>query len=240
MATPKEGSRIGWTLAIAASAALAILGAEIEALRGLLYVFKPLTTLLILAMACRLAGGAGSYARWIGIGLVLSTAGDIFLMLPFDGFVFGLGSFLLAHLAYLWALRQRGGWWRVRWPVVVYAVVASCVLARLWPGLPGELKLPVVVYVIALAGMAAQAASVWREHPDTKTRVAAIGGAFFVASDALLALDRFSAPIPLASTFVLATYWIAQWCIARSVRVTEGGVSPATPVADPTGPAIPP
>ncbi|PPJ43784.1 MULTISPECIES: lysoplasmalogenase [unclassified Pseudoxanthomonas] len=223
MATPTEGSRIGWTLAIAASAALAILGAEIEALRGLHYVFKPLTTLLILAMACRLASGAGTYARWIAIGLVLSTAGDIFLMLPFDGFVFGLGSFLLAHLAYLWALRQRGGGWRVRWPVAIYTVVASCVLAQLWPGLPNELKLPVVVYVIALAGMAAQAASVWREDPDSKTRMAAIGGAFFVASDALLALDRFSAPIPLASTFVLATYWIAQWCIARSVRVTGAG-----------------
>lgn len=220
MATPTEGDRIGWTLAIAASAVLAIFGAEIEGLRGLHYVFKPLTTLLILAMACRRSSDAGAYRRWIAIGLVLSAAGDVFLMLPFDGFVFGLGSFLLAHLAYLWALRQRGGWWRVRWPVAVYAVIASCVLARLWPGLPNDLKLPVIVYVIALAGMAAQAASVWREHPDARTRVAAFGGAFFVASDALLALDRFSAPLPLASTWVLATYWIAQWCIARSVQVT--------------------
>ena len=226
MATPKEGSRIGWTLAIAASAVLAILGAEIEALRGLHYVFKPLTTLLILAMARRRAGGTGLYARWIGIGLVLSTAGDIFLMLPFDGFVFGLGSFLLAHLAYLWALHQRGGWWRVRWPVVVYAVVASCVLARLWPGLPNELKLPVVVYVIALAGMAAQAASVWRQHRDSASRVAALGGAFFVASDALLALDRFSAPMPYASVSVLATYWIAQTCIASSAVAFRDARSP--------------
>lgn len=217
MATPTEGSRIGWTFAIAASAALAILGAEIEGLRGLHYVFKPLTTLLILAMACRRPDDAGPYRRWIAVGLVLSTAGDIFLMLPFDGFVFGLGSFLLAHLAYLWALRQRGGWWRVRWPVLVYAVVASCVLARLWPGLPNELKLPVIVYVIALAGMAAQAASVWREHPSASTRVAAVGGAFFVVSDALLALDRFSAPMLHANALVLASYWIAQACIASSV-----------------------
>ncbi len=217
---------MGWTLAIAASAVLAILGAEIDGLRGLHYVFKPLTTLLILAMARRLAGGAGPYACWIAIGLVLSTAGDIFLMLPFDGFVFGLGSFLLAHLAYLWALRQRGGGWRVRWPVAVYAVVASYVLARLWPGLPNELKLPVVVYVIALAGMAAQAASVWRQHRDSASRVAALGGAFFVASDALLALDRFSAPMPHASVSVLATYWIAQTCIASSVVAFRDARSP--------------
>ncbi len=213
-----EGSRHLWTTAIVASATLAIVGAEIAALRGSHYVFKPLTALLILAMAQRLPRtGSADYRRLVVVGLLLSTLGDVFLMLPFDGFVFGLGSFLLAHIAYLAALRKRGGWWRARWSLIVYAVIASLVFAQLWPGLPRELKVPVIVYVIALAGMAAQAASVWREHPGRATRVAALGGAFFVASDALLALDRFSAPIPMASLWVLAAYWVAQWCIARSV-----------------------
>nr|WP_298152662.1 lysoplasmalogenase [uncultured Pseudoxanthomonas sp.] len=213
-----DGSRHLWTIAIVASATLAVVGAEIAGLRGSHYVFKPLTTLLILAMALRLprAGSAG-YRRLVVVGLLLSTLGDVFLMLPFDGFAFGLGSFLLAHIAYLAALGKRGGWWHARWPLLAYAVIASLVLAQLWPGLPRELKVPVIVYVIALAGMAAQAASVWREHPGRATRVAAMGGAFFVASDALLALDRFRAPIPMAGVWVLATYWVAQWCIARSV-----------------------
>lgn len=217
-----DGSRHLWTIAIVASAALAIVGAEVAGLRGLHYVFKPLTTLLIVAMALRLSStGPAGYRRLIVIGLLLSTLGDVFLMLPFDGFVFGLGSFLLAHIAYLVALRKRGGWWRVRWPLPAYAIVASLVFAKLWPGLPDELRVPVIVYVIALAGMAAQAASVWREHRSAATCVAAVGGAFFVASDAVLALDRFSAPIPMASAWVLAAYWIAQWCIAYSVRNGE-------------------
>lgn len=42
-----EGSRHLWTTAIVASATLAIVGAEIAALRGSHYVFKPLTTLLM-------------------------------------------------------------------------------------------------------------------------------------------------------------------------------------------------
>ena len=152
-----EGSRHLWTTAIVASATLAIVGAEIAALRGSHYVFKPLTTLLILAMAQRLPRtGSADYRRLVVVGLLLSTLGDVFLMLPFDGFVFGLGSFLLAHIAYLAALRKRGGWWRARWSLIVYAVIASLVFAQLWPGLPRELKVPVIVYVIALAGMAAQ------------------------------------------------------------------------------------
>lgn len=127
-----DGSRHLWTIAIVASAALAIVGAEVAGLRGLHYVFKPLTTLLIVAMALRLSStGPAGYRRLIVIGLLLSTLGDVFLMLPFDGFVFGLGSFLLAHIAYLVALRKRGGWWRVRWPLPAYAIVASLVFAKL-------------------------------------------------------------------------------------------------------------
>ena len=44
---------------------------------------------------------AGTYRRWIVVGLVFSLAGDILLDWPGDLFVFGLGAFLLGHLAYL-------------------------------------------------------------------------------------------------------------------------------------------
>ena len=43
----------------------------------------------------------GLYRRWLTIGLLCSLAGDILLDWPADLFVFGLGAFLLAHLAYL-------------------------------------------------------------------------------------------------------------------------------------------
>jgi len=39
-----------------------------------------------------------------------------------------------------------------------------------------------------------------------------------VTSDALLAIDRFSVPIPAASLCVLGSHWAAQWGIAQSVR----------------------
>jgi uncharacterized membrane protein YhhN len=54
-------------------------------------------------------------------------------------------------------------------------------------------------------------------------RLAAIGAAFFVVSDTLLAWNRFGGGIPLASLWVLATYFIAQWYIARSVDLQTGG-----------------
>lgn len=207
----------GWLPVVLASAALAIVGAETDGLRELHYVFKPLTTLLIAVMVMRAVSPQPGYRRAVLAGLVLSLLGDVFLMLPGDWFAFGLGGFLLAHLCYLRAFRLRGDWFRPVWPVPIYGAIAAVVLACLWPHLPALLKVPVVIYVIALAGMAAQAAAIWRSRPAVTTALAALGGACFVVSDALLAVDRFAAAIPFASVWVLLTYWTAQWCIARSV-----------------------
>ena len=68
-------------------------------------------------------------------------------------------------------------------------------------------------YVVCLVSMAAQAAVLWRTGVE-RAGVLALGGALFVTSDALLATNRFAAAFPAASLWNLATYWLAQWCIA--------------------------
>jgi len=206
-----------WRPLVGISALLAILGVEGAGLIGLHYLFKPLTTLLLVVMVWRLPAHEPVYRRAVLVGLLLSLLGDVFLMLPGDWFAFGLGSFLLAHLAYLRALRSRGAWFKPVFPLLGYLLIAGGVLVYLWPHVPAALKAPVTVYVIALAAMASQAACVFHARPGAATRSAAWGGLLFVASDAMLAIDKFASPIAHASTWVLITYWLAQWGIARSV-----------------------
>ena len=43
-------------------------------------------------------------------------------------------------------------------------------------------------------------------------------GALFLLSDALLATNKFAVPLPMASLWVLASYWTAQWCIASWLK----------------------
>lgn len=214
-------SFLWWRPLVAISALLAILGAEVAGLHALHYLFKPLTTLLLAVMVWRMRSAEPVYRVAVLVGLLLSLLGDVFLMLPGDWFAFGLGSFLLAHLAYLRALRSRGPWFRPLFPLIFYVLVAGAVLAFLWPHVPGALKAPVAVYVVALAAMATQAACVFHTSPDAATRAAAWGGLFFVISDAVLATDKFALPIPHVSVIVLLTYWVAQWGIARSVASTR-------------------
>jgi len=40
---------------------------------------------------------------------------------------------------------------------------------------------------------------------------------FFMASDTLLAFNKFNAPVPLSALLILATYWLAQGLIAASL-----------------------
>src|SRR5690606_41962032 len=94
-------------LLTAVSACLAILG-KYRGPGPLVYLFKPLTTVLILLLALLASPPVTPAYQWlIVLGLLFSLAGDVFLMLPRDRFVAGLVSFLIAHLFYIAAFAQQ-------------------------------------------------------------------------------------------------------------------------------------
>jgi len=226
-------------LAVAACAALAIAAGVGWIAPALLFVFKPLTTVLVIAHAWWRDGGPRVARRWVLAGLVLSLVGDVALLWPREGFLPGLVSFLLAHLSYLVAFTRVAPLASRRWPFVAYAVVAGGILSLLWAGVPGALRVPVVAYVLCLATMAAQAAVVWRASqggPQAgRGAVLALGGLLFVSSDALLATNKFAVALPLSSLWILATYWTAQWCIASWLQPRELGRGSSRRLSDGLG-----
>jgi uncharacterized membrane protein YhhN len=216
-------------IAAAASALLAIASAPWAlALPALVFVFKPLTTLILIAYAWPRGSDAPGVRRWVLVGLWCSLAGDVFLLWPKEGFLPGLVSFLLAHLAYLWAFTRVQRFAARPLVFVGYALVAALILSQLWPGVPGALRVPVVAYVLCLASMAAQAAVLWRSGA-ARGAVLALGGALFMTSDALLATNKFASALPLANLWILASYWAAQGCIASwlAPSATTAGSPPA-------------
>jgi uncharacterized membrane protein YhhN len=211
-----------WPLAVLLSAALAVAGAPFALDQAwLVFVFKPLTTVLIIGWAWRRGADSPVMRRWVVVGLVLSLVGDVALLWPKQGFLPGLIAFLLAHLAYIRAFCVPARLGAKPLPFVLYALVAALLLSQLWPGVPGALRVPVLAYVLCLASMAAQAAVWWRvasgEHRALAGR-AALGGLLFMLSDTLLAFNKFAVPLPLSALWILASYWLAQWCIANALK----------------------
>lgn len=215
---PFPTSLVALSAAAAFSTALAVRGHYVGPGRTVVYVFKPLTTLLILAIALRPArGAAGLYAGAVALGMAFSLAGDVFLMLPRDRFREGLASFLVAHLCYIAAFTSGTGLLGDPVPTAAFGAFGLLLLRHLWPGIPGRLRVPVVLYVAVILTMALQATGRALRLHDVPSLLAAGGAALFVVSDALLAWDRFRASFRSSRAAVLLTYYLAQWLIALSV-----------------------
>jgi len=219
----------GYTPYLCAAIACAALGTIVATVGGRprgVYVLKPLTTLLIVALAWQMPGGLRLYGPLVLAGLAFSLAGDVFLMLPRDRFVAGLVSFLIAHLVYVGAFmdaasRPAGyvpaGVRFTGWVLVLFVLYAAVLLRILLPHLPRKLKVPVIVYAAALLVMAWQAAERGVAGAPGGA-LATAGGVLFVASDSALALDRFRGRFPAAQPLILGTYFLAQTLIALSIR----------------------
>lgn len=218
----KAGSPRTWRLvhlAVAGSAALAILGHYQHGEgRWLAFIFKPLATSLILAVAAlRPATQSSRYRLAVIAGLALSLLGDVFLMVPKEGFLAGLASFLLAHICYLVAFTSGVRFAQRGMPLVVTGIALGAVLVAVWPRLPGNLRIPILVYATFLGAMASQAVVRGLVIRKREAVLAALGALFFLVSDSFLAFSRFHGGYALANILVLGTYYVAQWLIAMSV-----------------------
>mgnify|MGYP002621495771 CR=1 FL=1 len=126
------------------------------------------------------------------VALALSAAGDAFLAQ--DGerpFLFGLASFLAAHIAYAPLFLSIGGgadilvWQPWRLGLAIAAIVgAALLMRRLLPAAGPRMRLPVAVYAAAILAMTLAAATV-------PSPLIVLGAILFVLSDSLLATGRF-------------------------------------------------
>ena len=149
---------------------------------------------VLLAVAALVAG----LPLVIVLALVACAAGDWFLSLEGEtNFLLGLSAFLIGHLLYtthflsLISTDQLFTTDMGLLGLILLALIAS-VLLRLWPYLNG-LKIPVVIYAVAIAAMAFTAKAA---NPG---QIVLAGIALFMISDIILAQERFT---PLTNTLL--------------------------------------
>lgn len=175
-------------------------------------LLMPLLALPVLVSARRLTTAplllllAALLFSWLGdgAGAFFPAGPELPLMLAFFG---------LAHLAYIALFARHLARRRLPWWTLVYAAWWVAMILVLGPH-TGALLLAVAAYGLVLGGTAAFAA---RCHP-----LVAVGGAFFLASDTILAFRLFlpDALPAWSSPAVMATYTLGQGLIVAGALLT--------------------
>jgi uncharacterized membrane protein YhhN len=146
------------------------------------------------------------------IAFFFSMMGDTFLM--FQGeqyFMFGLGSFLITHLLYIFVFSRNRlkSNWLARFSFIIFSGMMLFILQH---HISNSLLIPIIIYMIAITVMAITASE--RNTNSESYQFVLIGAILFVLSDSLIAINKFVVTIPLQTILIMGTYILAQYLIA--------------------------
>ncbi len=159
------------------------------------------------------------------IALVFSWIGDVILLFTELGeiyFILGLVSFLTAHIIYCVLFNKQN---RIRkkqnkpffiFGSVLIAIYLIGMVSFLMPHL-GELQIPVSVYASVISIMLLFAFNGFLVWEKPGNALVFLGALLFVISDSILAVNKFYAPIPKSSFFIMLTYLLAQYLIVVGI-----------------------
>lgn len=207
---------------------LALIGtciAQLKGLHTLEWVCKPVLMIILSSWFFFNSRRVGDrFTLLIQAGLFFSLVGDIILMFTYmDDFNFlvGLGAFFLAQLCYAFAFAQNisevGGMEGLLVPLLIGFGIGTYAFFFGWdlmPHLDDGLGVPVMAYLVAISLMGILAAFRYRRTYPRSFWLVLMGSLFFIASDSMLAWDRFRFPMKEAQVWIIITYAIAQAMIA--------------------------
>jgi len=149
--------------------------------------------------------------------------GDILLIFP-EYFLGGLAAFLTGHIAYIFSYRQHQ--WednsrellvpqKIRFSLPV-ALTGTGLVVVLYPVL-GGLKLPVLLYAMVIVVMVMTALFRYGRTGSSSFWLVFGGAVLFMASDSILAVNKFLAPTSYGQFWIMITYMAAQLMIVTGI-----------------------
>jgi uncharacterized membrane protein YhhN len=193
------------------------------------YISKPLIVLsLIIFLLSSTSGNKLPFKKWIFIALVFSWFGDVLLMFVDQKpnfFLFGLIAFLISHVFYIVAFTKTVHkpldielFRRYPWMLLIPYGYAFYVYSELKSHL-NEMSIPVLIYIFIISTMFAVAMSRYGKVALSSFTWIIMGAVFFVASDSILAINKFHHQIIYAPYLIMITYMLAQYFIVRGAAL---------------------
>lgn len=195
------------------------------------YYSKPLLmpSLALAALLQLFPENKGVLSCLLLAGMLFHAAGDTLLLFDSKGFVFfaaGLGAFMIGHWFYLLVLLHGiggAGGWKGALCIAVPIVLAPVIVGFF--GLDWPLSGVVTVYALTLLYLVSSGV-LWSMRGRRFAVRVILGGAIFIVSDTLLALNAFAGTdFPTRHSLVMITYLTAEWLLVSAmVRTIQAEV----------------
>jgi len=193
---------------------------ELSGNRRNIFFIKPISTILVILAALLSFQEATLHTTYsIGVitGLVFSLGGDVALMFQEDkkAFRLGLVLFLLAHIVYTAIFTIIGQFSGLSAICALVMLLSGLGIYRLIQSKLGNMKVPVIAYIVIISLMVIQSVSVFA-NPDISDfhgTMMVIGAILFYISDVILAANRFWRPWKY-NRISLTFYYSGQMLIA--------------------------
>ncbi|BDX06422.1 lysoplasmalogenase [Planctobacterium marinum] len=185
------------------------------------YPFSPFIKVfpILLLLLWALKQLSGSVRLLTLTALIFSGCGDVLLAIPFEqSFIAGLSAFLVAHLFYIvifarYVNEQQLSNARYHHLAALSMLVYSWIVAQLVMPEETVLKFAVIAYIGVISFMCIAAIFSARNAPWWHLA----GALIFALSDTLIAWNAFRESIPLASIWIMASYYLAQYLIIKGI-----------------------
>jgi uncharacterized membrane protein YhhN len=212
---------------------LATIGAIVggsQNIQVLVYICRPLMLIILSSWFFFNSRRVGDrFTLLIQVGLFFSLVADIALMFQHMdqfNFLIALGAYLIAFLCYTMAfvhnISEIGGGEGPLVPVAITVLVAAYMFffaGKIVPYVDDGVSIPLLVFGLVNAAMAIMAAFRFGRTFVRSFLMVTLGTFFFLASNSLLATNRFMWPLDHAEWSIVLNYGIAQYLIVAGALV---------------------
>ena len=154
---------------------------------------------------------------WFLAALFFSFLGDVFLLDNNDMFLFGIAAFLITQLLYIKIIidylnnSSKSQKLQAILPFAIYFVLLIYLLIDNL----GEYLIPVLVYGLTISVFGIVSLLNYIINKSQTSKILLFGAFLFIASDSMIAFDRFYESKGFYSVLIMITYILAQYLICK-------------------------
>lgn len=221
MSRESNGNKLIWIYFIVTALDLIGVGLKVD---WLVMLCKPL--MMTSLMAFYWVVSTRRSKLYLG-ALFFSLLGDIFLLDKEGLFLFGIGAFLITQVLFIvLVLRRssRSSKSNLIWSAIPFLIYLVLLMRTLAPELD-DLFYPVLIYGSVISVFGITALNYHLNQRNSESLILLSGALLFIASDSMIALNKFYSPHMIYPVAIMLTYALAQYMICHSMLLKEKSVA---------------